>query len=174
MTGAAPIETLPDAEIDALFVVPPDHSRNKPKSKPPPGYHPRRDATKHPSRSRITNGSAFLPNTDGRNPWVRRAKDLLLEHIQDLGGVDNTSVGERSLARRIAIITVELENLEDRFAQAGKAEPQDLALYMSCANTLRRLFEAVGLQRRARDISVPSVAEYMAHKAKQLNKEAAS
>jgi hypothetical protein len=36
------------------------------------------------------------------------------------------------------------------------------------------LYEAVGFRRRERDVTPPSVADYLAHKAKQLNKEAAS
>ena len=111
-------------------------------------------------RSRVTNGTAFLLGVDGRSPWVRRCKDVIAAHLTDLGGVDNTSTGERSLIRRAAVITTELEQLEARFAQAGIADPGDLSLYFSGANNLRRLLETVGLRRRSRDIT-PSLAEYL-------------
>ena len=108
---------------------------------------------KDAGRSKITNGTAFLPGIDGRSAWIRRAKDLIAEHVADLGGPDNTSAAERSITRRIAVLSVELENLEARFATAGSASADDLDLYQRTANSLRRLLEAVGLQRRARDVT---------------------
>jgi hypothetical protein len=105
-------------------------------------------------RSRITNGSALLPEVDGRSRWVRRCKDLIREHLADLGGFDNVSAAERSIIRRAATLTVELERLEAKFALAGEASVQDLDAYQRGANTLRRLLGAVGLQRRAREIEV--------------------
>jgi hypothetical protein len=110
-------------------------------------------------KSRITNGSAFLPGIDGRCGWVRRAKDLLGEHISDFGGYANTSAAERSIIRRCAVLTVELEHLEARFATAGAASPEDLDLYQRTANSLRRLLEAVGLRRRPIDVT-PDPLEY--------------
>lgn len=102
--------------------------------------------------SAITNGSKLLAGIDGRSPWVRRCRDLLSEHVADLGG--EISVGERSLVRRCATITTELEFLEARFAAAETgAKPADLDLYLRAANNLRRLLQAVGLHRRARDIT---------------------
>jgi len=105
-------------------------------------------------RSRITNGSALLPGVDGRSAWVRRARDLIREHLADLGGFDNVSAAERSIIRRASVLTVELERLEAKFALAGEASVQDLDCYQRGANTLRRLLGAVGLQRRAREIEV--------------------
>ena len=104
-------------------------------------------------RSRVTNGSVLLPGIDGRSPWVRRCKDVIALHLSDLGGVDNTSAAERSLIRRASVLTVELERLEARFAGAGEADAGDLDLYQRTAGNLRRLLEAVGIQRRAKDIT---------------------
>jgi len=118
-------------------------------------------------RSRITNGTRFLHDVDGRSPWVRRCKDIIAAHLSDLGGADNASAAERSIVRRASVLTVELERLEAKFATAGEASPDEIDLYARVAGNLRRLLEAVGLQRRARDVSPPSVAEYLAHKAKQ-------
>ena len=111
-------------------------------------------------RSRITNGSALLPGVDGRSAWIRRCKDVIAEHLADMGGSDNTSAAERSIVRRAAVLTTELEMLEARFAQAGEATAADLDLYIRASGNLRRLLEAVGLQRRQR-IVTPSVAEYV-------------
>ena len=118
-----------------------------------PAGRPKVGTIKHPGKSRITNGSAFLPGIDGRSAWIRRAKDLISEHLSDLGGPDNTSAAERSITRRVAVLSVELEHLEARFASAGSASPDDLDLYQRTANSLRRLLEAVGLQRRAKDVT---------------------
>ena len=123
-----------------------------------PTGRPKVGTIKHPGKSRITNGSAFLPGIDGRSAWIRRAKDLISEHLADLGGPDNTSAAERSITRRCAVLSVELENLEARFATAGAASAEDLDLYQRTANSLRRLLEAVGLQRRPRDVTPDPLA----------------
>jgi hypothetical protein len=114
-------------------------------------------------RSAITNGSKLLAGVDGRSPWIRRAKDLIGEHLQDLGGPDNTSAAERSIVRRVAVLSVELEHLETRFATAGEANAEDLDLYQRTANSLRRLLEAVGLQRRPRDVTPDPLAYAREH-----------
>jgi hypothetical protein len=120
---------------------------------------------KDPLKSRITNGSALLPGVDGRSSWVRRAKDIVAAHLSDLGGADNTSAAERSVIRRASTLTVELERLETKFAKAGEASLDDLEIYQRCANSLRRLLEAIcsGIlqYRRPRDVT-PSLAEIQA------------
>jgi hypothetical protein len=93
------------------------------------------------------------------SPWVRRCRDILRDHIADLGGADNCSAAERSIIRRAAVLTTELEQLETRFALAGHANNVDLETYQRCANSLRRLLEAVGLQRRAKNVTPPTLAE---------------
>jgi hypothetical protein len=103
-------------------------------------------------RSRVTNGSALLPGIDGRSPWVRRCKDVIAAHISDLGGETNTSAAERSIIRRASVMTVELERMEAKFAAAGEASPEALDIYARIAANLRRMLEAVGLQRRAREV----------------------
>src|SRR5215467_8534465 len=115
---------------------------------------------KRKGRSRITNGSALLPGVDGRSPWVRRCKDIIAAHLSDLGGADNASAAERSIIRRASVMTVELERLEAQFALAGEADPMTLDLYARTSGNLRRLLEAVGLQRRTRDVT-PTLRDTM-------------
>jgi hypothetical protein len=112
------------------------------------------------ARSRITNRRGLLPNVDGRTFWVRRFRDLLALHTQDLGGDSNISEAERAILRRAATLIVELERMEMLFAQAGEATPLQLELYQRTANTVRRLLESLGLQRRQRDMT-PTVEEYV-------------
>ena len=113
----------------------------------------RRKVGRNPQRSRITNGGKLLPGiVDERSAWVRRCKDIISQHLIDLGGEDNCSSAERSLVRRASLMTVELERLEAKFAQAGQASERDLDLYIRAAGNLRRLLEAIGLQRRQREV----------------------
>jgi len=116
------------------------------------------------SPDRVRTGQ-LLPGIDGRSVWLRRCKTILASHLSDLGGEDNTSAAERSIIRRAATLTVELERLEAKFALAGEADVADLDLYQRTAGNLRRLLEAVGLERRARTIE-PSLSDI-------LNEEAA-
>jgi hypothetical protein len=108
-----------------------------------------------PSRqkTRLRNGTSILPGVDGRSSWVRRAKELIADHVNDLGGIDVVSAAERSIIRRACVLTVELERLEAKFALAGEASLEDLDLYQRMTNTMRRALESVGLQRRPREIN---------------------
>ena len=122
---------------------------------------PESDAVGHGrnGKSIITNGTKLLPGIDGRSPWVRRCKDVIALHVGDLGGADNCSAAERSIIRRAATLTVELERLESKFAQAElRAEADDLDLYVRASGNLRRFLEAVGLKRRQRDVT-PSLQD---------------
>ncbi|WP_247474844.1 hypothetical protein [Bradyrhizobium sp. 30] len=87
-------------------------------------------------------------------------RDLIGLHLSDLGGDGAVSEAERSIIRRVATLTVELERMEVGFAVAGEAQPDQLELYQRTANSLRRLLESVGLGRRPRDIT-PSLHEYI-------------
>src|SRR5262245_43348257 len=95
-------------------------------------------------RSRITNGTDLLPGIDGRSNWARRFRDVIGLHTSDLGGIDECSQAEQSIIRRAAALTVELENLEVKFALANQAgegvKPVTLELYARIASHLRRLF----------------------------------
>jgi hypothetical protein len=44
--------------------------------------------------------------------------------------------------------------LEARFARANGATPEDLQLYCGASGTLSRLLQALGLKRRARDVTL--------------------
>jgi hypothetical protein len=92
-------------------------------------------------------------------------RDLIQLHLADLAGEESVSEAEKSIVRRAATLTVELERMESIFAVAGEALPEQLELYQRTANSLRRLLESVGLERRAKLI-VPSLSEYL--KAKKV------
>ena len=124
------------------------------------------------ARSAVTNGAVLLADVDGRSTWARRARDLINEHLGDIGGLDQTSAAERSLVRRASVIEVELERLETKFALANQASADDLDLYVRASGNLRRLLEALGLQRRAKNITpTPDLQTYLRRKAKATDIE---
>lgn len=117
-------------------------------------------APKPSHRSRVTNGSVLLQNVDGRSGWARRMRDLMALHLSDLGGEAAVSAAEKSIVRRIATLTVELERMEERFATDGEADADALDLYSRTSGNLRRLLEAIGLRRRPRDVT-PDLRDYI-------------
>ena len=123
---------------------------------------PRVASKKQTHRSRVTNGSKLLPLADGRSVTARRFKDLFEFICVDLGGVDRLSEGERQLVRRAAALSAECERQESLWSR-GEAE-FDIAAYSTLTNAVRRVFETLGLQRRARDVT-PSLSAYVAAKA---------
>jgi hypothetical protein len=112
---------------------------------------------KDPLKSRVANGSALLSGVDLRSLWARRLKETLADHLSD---IPDASAAERSLIRRSAVLTIELERLETKFAQVGAASDSDLDLYQRTASALRRLLEAVGLKRQQRDCT-PTLSDYL-------------
>ena len=131
------------------------------------------EANARKNRNKVTNGRVLIPGVSGRLPWVTRCRDIIAAYLSDLGGEANTSEAERSIIRRVATLTVELERLEKKFALAGEACDSDLDLYQRCSNTMRRHLESIGLQRRAKDIGItpPTAEEYFAFKQRQKEQQ---
>src|SRR6516164_8091528 len=88
-------------------------------------------------------------------------------HISDLGGREMLSEAQLSLVRRAAALACELEQMEARMSQGE-------AVNLDSFGRAARLLEAVGLQRRARDVT-PTLAELIAQdEAEQAAEEAAA
>jgi hypothetical protein len=108
-------------------------------------------------RSALTNGSSlFLGDIDERGPWCRRLRDLQRAHESDLGGAYVLSEGQRTILRRTAMLELQLEMLESRFAaNGGEASTHQLEVYQRVAGALRRMLETLGLHegRKARDVT---------------------
>ena len=111
------------------------------------------------ARARVSNGTALLLDADNRTVWVRRLRDIMALHIRDLGGDDAVSEAERSIVRRVATLTVEMEQLEATFATKG-ASAKALDLYNRIAGTSARLLDRLGLKRRSRDVT-PDLSDYI-------------
>ena len=120
------------------------------------------DLTLSRVRSAISNGTALLAELDHRSAWARRWRDIQAAHIADLGGEDALTEAERILIRRASMLCLQLELQERRFAlnEDGLASTKQILCYQRCTNTLRRTLEALGLQRRARDVSPPTLEQY--------------
>jgi hypothetical protein len=109
-------------------------------------------------RSAVSNGTKLLM-ADGRSPWSRRFRDIVVATCNDLGGYENLSAAEIAIVRRAATIQVELEAQEARLAN-GEAKGFSLIEYAQAANGMRRLLETVGIKRVPRDVS-PSLADIL-------------
>jgi hypothetical protein len=117
-------------------------------------------------RSAVSNGSSlFLDKSiDQRGAWARRLRDLISDHVSDLGGEDMVSSAEMALVRRCAMLTLQLELLEQRFANSenGEATPKALDAYQRTVGALRRTLESLGLQRRQKDVT--TLSDYLANR----------
>jgi hypothetical protein len=113
-------------------------------------------------RSSISNGSTILPDIDHRSAWMRRLRDLIVAHTSDLGGHDFISTSEQILVRRAAMLTLQCELMEHRWAteHEGQASSQQIETYQRCTNTLRRTLESLGLRRHPRDVTPPHPLDY--------------
>lgn len=92
---------------------------------------------------------------------MRRLRDLVVAHESDLGGEELISEGERRLVRRAAMLTLQLELMDQRWAaNDGAATSQELEVYQLTTGALRRVLESVGLKRRPRDVT-PDLRAYL-------------
>jgi hypothetical protein len=112
----------------------------------------------------VSNGTSLLVHVDGRSVWMRRLRDLTRAHINQLGGEGNISHAENVLIRRTAMLTLQCEIMDKRFAENnGEAPAWMLELYCRTSNSLRRLLDSLGLQRRARNVTPPTLEQYLQH-----------
>jgi hypothetical protein len=112
------------------------------------------DATIAPAnRSRATNGSSlfWIDDADGRSAPARRFKDILGAVVSDLGGLDLLSEGQKQLARRAAMLSLECERLE---GASISGETIDIEVYASLTDRLGRCLQRLGLKRQARDVTL--------------------
>ena len=108
-------------------------------------------------KSAITTGSRLLHEVDGRSATMRRLRDIIHAHQADLGGAAELSEGQRAILRRAALLQLQLEMMEQKFAlrEDGCASGKEMETYQRSSNSLRRLLESLGLHegRKARDVT---------------------
>jgi hypothetical protein len=116
-------------------------------------------------RSRVTNGKLFVELRNANSPWARRLRDLITLHISDLGGPDAISEAEKMLVRRSAMLALQCEMIEQRWAaNGGEASDKSLLTYQRVAGSLRRILKSLGLGRRTKDVT-PTLDQYLSAKA---------
>ena len=113
-------------------------------------------------RSRVSNAAArgsiiWLDNVDKRGPIPRRFKDLVALVTSDLASdPSQLSEAQRQLIRRIASLSVWCESQEAKMADGDEI---NIGEFQRTANSLRRLCEALGIERRQKDVT-PDPLEY--------------
>lgn len=114
-------------------------------------------------QSSLTTGSRILHEVDGRSAWMRRFRDLIDAHQSDLGGREFLSEGQQALLRRAALLQLQLEMMEQKFAlrDDGVATYAEIEVYQRASGALRRLVESLGLNegRKARNVTPSSNKE---------------
>lgn len=118
---------------------------------------PRVDGPKSRQRSRIGNGSALLPDIDGRSGLARRFKDIAAALLADQSGATECSEARKQLIRRFAAASCLAEQLESRLVNG---ETIDISEHAALSSTLVRLAARIGIDRRSRDVT-PSLADYI-------------
>ena len=100
--------------------------------------------------SRVTNGKQmFVDLGDARSAWARRWADLIVAHVNDLGGLEMISEAQLSICRRASAMECELEAMEARMS-AGQTV--DIDQYGRLSGRLCRLLE---LDQAARSAQRP-------------------
>ncbi len=107
-------------------------------------------------RAGIVNGVPFLLTRAGRRVDLRthagrRFVTLIGAMVSDLGGPENVSTAEMQLVRRAVALAVDLEFQEAQALHDNDALDPDVFRVM--ADAQRRILQALGLRRRARDIT---------------------
>jgi hypothetical protein len=110
-------------------------------------------------RSAVTSGRQLFISGDPNSAWSRRYHDLVVGHCNDIGpGPDLLSEAQLSLIRRAASIECELERLDAMLSTGAEV---NLDAYGRAASHLRRLFETLGVGRKARDVTLGGSVEVL-------------
>lgn len=98
----------------------------------------------------------FLDQLDGRTVVARTLRARLGEIMGDLGGEDQLSYAQRSLARRAVWLESWIETQE---AEAADGKQVDIGRQVQALNSLVGLWRTLGLERRQKN--APSLREYI-------------
>jgi hypothetical protein len=99
-----------------------------------------------------------IDELDGRTAAAKKAQALVAGLVADLGA--DPSTGQRQLVTRAALLAAIIEDMEARWIGG---EQIDFSEYTLLVNAQRRLLATVGLERRARDVTPPTIEEYARH-----------
>jgi hypothetical protein len=123
-------------------------------------YRAKTALTRSKLRSAISNGKYVLRDIDHRGPEMRRLRDLVDDHVQQLGGPGTITHAERVLVNRCSMLTLLCEMREQGFAKQGmQVKATEADSYSKTVNTLRRCLLAIGLGQRLKQ--VPDLRDYI-------------
>ena len=108
----------------------------------------------------VSDGLATIDELDRRTRPFRRYSAIRAGVIDDLGGEGALSEVQKQLVSKFATLALTLEAIE---AAALAGQPIDAEAFGRTSGHLRRLAEAIGLERRMKD--VPTLSEYLASRA---------
>jgi hypothetical protein len=101
--------------------------------------------------SAVSSGRRMFVQGDSSSAWSRRYRDIVAGHVSDLGGRSALSEAEISLIKRASTLELECEQAEGRLSMGQEI---DLDLYQRMLNSLRRALETLGIERKARDVTL--------------------
>jgi hypothetical protein len=111
-----------------------------------------------PSRAKLR-GLKTLDCLDGRTLASKHAYAVMGRLQSDLGGVENVTEGQGRLAQRAAVLDAIIESDETNWLSG---QTIDISLYIAAVNAQRRVLITLGLGRRSRDITPPTLADIAA------------
>ncbi len=94
---------------------------------------------------------------DKRRREFRHYRQAVADYCADCGGADGMSRMELDIARRLAGVNTLCDKLE---AAIVAGEEINIGEYLTACNVARRLAGALGLRRRARDVTLPDPIKY--------------
>jgi hypothetical protein len=107
--------------------------------------------------SAVTNGKRLHVIRPGDTVWARRFRDVLAQIIADIGGPEGLSEGQRQLARRATLLSIQCEKME---GEAAAGNEIDLETFGQLTDRLGRCFNRLGLKRQQRDVT-PDLQTYL-------------
>jgi hypothetical protein len=111
----------------------------------------------------------ILAGLDHRRAWARRLRDLTAGLARDISPDGQLSEAERQLIRRAAMLSLQAELIEARWAKnGGEASDKSLDAYQRTTGALRRVLRDLGVERRPRDVT-PDLQTYLRGRARRYS-----
>lgn len=97
------------------------------------------------TRSAVTNGSRLFRRPPKNKGRLRRFRDLIDEVSRPLGGFASLSEAKKQSVRRVAALSMSLEDSEERLVEGAVLDPESFARSSMAQN---RLLQGLGLLAR--------------------------
>src|SRR5665213_1207037 len=125
---------------------------------------------RYPPTTRTVGGISSIESLDKRTRAFKRYRVICGAVLADMGGAENVSEIQHQLVAKFATLALQLEAMQ---AAAIEGNEIDLDLFGRCAGHLRRIAEALGVQRVPRDVT-PSLSDIAAEIEAEREREEAT